>query len=370
MVRRSVLAASAISALILMVPARDLLAIAQGAPMDSPPGGDFVLYREAAARWLGGRGFYEGWQLTGHYAIWGGVSPVLYPPLALLLLVPFTFLPAALWWAIPAAMIVWSLWHLRPASWSWPFIALWAAWPPTLVMVMHGNPVIWALAAAAVGSVIAGPAVLVLIKPTLAPFALIGANRRRWWFALGGLMAVSLPFGPMWVDWIRAVLNGDGSLAYSIQEIPVLSLPLIALAGRRSGRRRRTMTARRVLRQPGRPGASDADVGDLGDVLPDVRTGWPRHGREDRSREVGSEPAGIDTVGPGACRPGNQRNGDERHIADRIPDDRQGPAAIEKDVEVVNPHRQQGQGQGHQDEGAQEHPPSATAGAEERERPQ
>jgi hypothetical protein len=237
MVRWNVLAAAAISALILVLPARDLLAIAQGARMDSPPGGDFVLYRDAAARWLGGHGFYQSWQLNGHYAIWGGASPILYPPLALLLFVPFTFLPLALWWAIPATLIGWSLWRLRPAAWSWPLMALWAAWPPTLVMAMHGNPVMWCLAAAAVGSVIAGPAVLVLIKPTLAPFALIGANRRTWWFAFAGLVALSLPFGFLWVDWIRAVTNSDGSLAYSLEEIPTLALPLIALAGRRERRR-------------------------------------------------------------------------------------------------------------------------------------
>ncbi len=92
--RWNLLAAAAISAVILIWPARDLVAIAQGAKMDSPPGGDFALYRDAASRWLSGHGFYESWQLTGHYAIWSGASPILYPPVALLLFIPFTFLPA------------------------------------------------------------------------------------------------------------------------------------------------------------------------------------------------------------------------------------------------------------------------------------
>jgi len=45
--------------------------------------------------------------------------------------------------------------------------------------------------------------------------------------------AVSLLFGAMWLDWLRAILNSDGSLDYSIQEVPVMALPLVALAGSR-----------------------------------------------------------------------------------------------------------------------------------------
>ena len=107
------------------------------------------------------------------------------------------------------------------------------AWPPTLVMFAHGNPAIWALAFLAVGCVTAGPAVFVLIKPTLAPFALLGVRRRRWWIALGLFGAASLPFGPMWLDWARALLNSDGSLTYSLQEYPMLAMPLVGLIGSR-----------------------------------------------------------------------------------------------------------------------------------------
>jgi hypothetical protein len=224
--------ALALSALLLSVPARDILAIIGGAPMASPLGGDFAVYRDAAARWLAGGGFYEPWQLTGHYAIWAGGSPILYPPVILLLLIPFTVLPAILWWAIPVAMVGWAIWRLRPAPWSWPLIAACLAWPPTLTMAAHGNPVMWAVAFLAVGCVTAGPAVFVLVKPTLAPFALVGVNRRRWWIAAGAFALVSLPFGALWLDWLRSVLNSDGSLVYSLQEYPILALPLVAWAGR------------------------------------------------------------------------------------------------------------------------------------------
>ena len=93
------------SVLILMIPAHDILAVVGGAPMASPLGGDFLVYRDAAARWVSGGGFYWLWQLSGRYAIWVGPSPILYPPVILLLLVPFTILPPFLWWAIPSAMI-------------------------------------------------------------------------------------------------------------------------------------------------------------------------------------------------------------------------------------------------------------------------
>ena len=34
---------------------------------------------------------------------------------ALWLFVPFTVLPAVLWWAIPIAVTAWAIWRLRPA---------------------------------------------------------------------------------------------------------------------------------------------------------------------------------------------------------------------------------------------------------------
>ncbi|HLY12729.1 MAG TPA: hypothetical protein VKR24_00135, partial [Candidatus Limnocylindrales bacterium] len=152
----------------------------------------------------------------------------------LLLFVPFTFLPAVLWWVLPAGAVVFALARLRPQPIVWPFLALCLAWPPTLVKVVTGNPVIWAVAALSLGVVYAWPSVLVLIKPSLFPFAFFGANRRSWWITLGVLAVVSVPFGFLWLDWIHSILNSQGGgLAYSIQEIPILAFPLIAWAGRR-----------------------------------------------------------------------------------------------------------------------------------------
>jgi hypothetical protein len=84
------------------------------------------------------------------------------------------------------------------------------------------------------GSRLAAP--FVLIKPSLAPFALFGVNRRSWWLGLGLLILLSLPFGALWADWVASVLNSrGGGVLYSALEIPMLLLPLIAWLGRTRG---------------------------------------------------------------------------------------------------------------------------------------
>ena len=197
-------------------------------------GVDYRLYMDAASTWLHGGAYFQPYQLAGPYPISAG--DILYPPVALLLFVPFTFLPAILWWLVPAAAVAWSLYVLRPAPTTWPVLALCLAWPPTLVKIVTGNPVIWAVGALSLGVVYAWPSVLVLIKPSLFPFALVGVRTRRWWLALGIVVVVSVPFGALWVDWVHSVLNSQGGgLAYSSLEIPMLAFPVVAWLGRTDG---------------------------------------------------------------------------------------------------------------------------------------
>jgi hypothetical protein len=197
-------------------------------------GVDLHLYQGATRSWLAGDGFYHARQLAGPYTITGanvaGGGDILYPPVILWLLVPFTILPEVLWYMIPAVAIAWAIVRLRPARWAWPIIALGFALPFNIDV---WAPVIWVTAAFALGCVVAGPAVLVLLKPSLFPFALMGANRRRWWIALALFALASLPFGFLWLDWARAILNSDGSLAYSAREIQMLAIPLVAWFARR-----------------------------------------------------------------------------------------------------------------------------------------
>jgi hypothetical protein len=195
---------------------------------------DYQMYMDATESWLATGVFYRPEQIAGSYPISHGV--ILYPPVGLWLFVPFTTLPAVLWWAIPLAATALVVWRLRPTFVVWPILALCLVWPPTLVKILTGNPVIWAIAAVAVGVMTAGPAVFALIKPSLFPFALWGIQDRRWWACLLVLALLSLPFTAMWADWFLVITNSQGSVWYSWQEAPMLALPLVAWLGRSGSR--------------------------------------------------------------------------------------------------------------------------------------
>jgi hypothetical protein len=231
-VKRTTFGAAVGCALLILFLVVDALdASANSATLGVQGGVDYQLYMGAATAWLHGGRFFEPYQLAGPYQISAG--DILYPPVSLILFVPFTFLPAILWWLIPGAAVAWCLYCLRPAQWAWPLLAASVAWPTTLLKILTGNPVIWAVAAIAMGVLYAWPSVLALIKPSLLPFALVGMRTRRWWIALGVVIVVSLPFGSLWIDWVHSVLNSQGGgIAYSSLEIPMLAFPLVAWLGR------------------------------------------------------------------------------------------------------------------------------------------
>ena len=236
MVKRPVLlawCAIAVTAVFVLADLVDLVVNAD--TIRQQPGVDYRLYVDAATSWLHGGSYFQAYQLSGPYQISAG--DILYPPVALLLFIPFTLLPAILWWLIPAAAIGWCLVRLRPARLAWPILAACVAWPTTPLKILTGNPVMWAVAALAMGVVYAWPSVLVLIKPSLFPFALFGSRTRRWWLALALFAVASLPFGSLWVDWAHSVLNSQGGgITYSSLEIPMLAFPLVAWLGRTEAR--------------------------------------------------------------------------------------------------------------------------------------
>ena len=194
---------------------------------------DYRLYMDATARWLAGGPFYEPYQLLGPYAVTPG--DILYPPTALPLFVLFTVLPAVLWWAVPIAATAVIVVRHRPSAVAIAAIALCLWFPATNVKLLTGNPVMWAVLAVAGGTVWAWPGVLVLIKPSLFPFALIDVRRRSWWAALGLYGLLALAFAPMMRDWLVTVVNAQnpGGLLYSVQEIPMMAIPVFAWLGRR-----------------------------------------------------------------------------------------------------------------------------------------
>jgi hypothetical protein len=224
-----------LSIAVLLIPIGFVLVVPH--PLEQPLGVDFQLYRDVTMRWLAGGPFFEPYQVAGPYDIRAG--DVLYPPVALWLFVPFAAAPALvaaiLWWAVPLVATAAAVGRLRPRPWTWPVLALCLSNPTTLLKIWTGNPVIWSMAAMALAVI--GPtrfaAPFVLLKPSLAPFALFGLGRRSWWAGLAILVLLSLPFGGLWGDWVASVLNSrGGGLLYSALEIPMLALPLVAWLGR------------------------------------------------------------------------------------------------------------------------------------------
>lgn len=226
--------ALAATAAVLAVQIPDVVAVAGTPSVNGYAGIDYELYMNATRSWIDTGDFYEPHQLAGPYQIHDG--DILYPPTALWLFVPSTFLPAVLWWIVPLLLTAWSIWRLRPGPLAWPLMAL-CLWGPVQIHIISGNPGIWAMAAVALGTVYRWPSVFALVKPSLGPFALFGMRDRRWWLTLAALVVLSAPLLPMWFDWVRVVANSrGGGLLYSWQEAPMMLLPILAWFARPGGR--------------------------------------------------------------------------------------------------------------------------------------
>jgi hypothetical protein len=120
----------------------------------------------------------------------------------------------------------------RPSIWVWPFLALMLWWPRTQSIIVWGNTGMWIAAFLALALAYRWPGALILIKPSLAPFALVGIRSRGWWVVAIALALVSLPMLP---DYITAMRNNVGSfpgLDYSVQDIPFMAIPLVAWLAR------------------------------------------------------------------------------------------------------------------------------------------
>lgn len=201
---------------------------------DVTVGLDFRVYQEATQRWLAGAGFYLPEQLAGPYLVNPELSPPVYPPTLLWLLVPMTVLPTALWYLVPIAIIGFSLWRLRPAVWTWPILAATLLYPRTWEVFLYGNPSMWVFAFLVAGFVWTWPLGLLPLKPTLAPFALIGVRRRAFWQGVGVFVFLGLPFGAMWLDYVTVLLNARNDLGpvYLFGELPIGVAMLVGWLGR------------------------------------------------------------------------------------------------------------------------------------------
>ena len=193
-------------------------------------GGDLGGYLDGARQYLATGSPYRPEQLAGPWQL--EPHSFVHPPPALALFVPFLVLPAVLWWAIPLGVTAWSLVRLRPARWAWPLLVLCLIWPRSIGSLLAGNSDMWAMAIVAAGAVFAWPLLLLVIKPTFAPLALIGIRRRSWWVAAAAVAAVSLPMLPLWLDYVTVVRNSQLRVDYSLLNLPLVVLPAIAWLGR------------------------------------------------------------------------------------------------------------------------------------------
>lgn len=200
-------------------------------------GVDLTIYRGFAQRFLDTGSLYLPSQLAGPFDPQPWLAPHLpsmYPPTAIYLFAPFLILPSILWWIVPLGIIGYVLWRWRPVVWSWPFLALLALNPDSLSGVISGNTTPWLVAFVAAGLRWSWPAVLVTLKPSLLPFALIGSRHRSWWFGMAVLGVVSLPLAAEWIAYGTVVWNAETTLLYSLGSVPPMFMPLVAWLGRTS----------------------------------------------------------------------------------------------------------------------------------------
>jgi hypothetical protein len=197
------------------------------------PAADFVFYRGLGERWLIDGSYYLPRQLAGPYE--GGLlgfSPIvdtLYPPHALLLFVPFTLLPSVLWWAIPVGVTAYIIWGWRPDERAEALMMALLIWPRANGAFVYGNTDIWMMAGIAAGLRWGWPVLVISMKPTLAPFALLGVRHRSWWLAAAlGLVVVVLSW-PLWMDYATAMRNLRGiDLGYNLLSLPLMLVPVVA----------------------------------------------------------------------------------------------------------------------------------------------
>ena len=197
-------------------------------------GQDYQLYMTATREWLETGQFYAPYQFAGPYPV--VKSEVLYPPPALLLFVPFSFLPAVLWWVIPLGIIGAVVISHRPGRWQWAAILallvlpVTGAWSWTIDVVYNGNPAMWAAAFVALATRYPFFGPFALVKFTLAPFALIGIRSRAWWAGLAVVALAALVFLPMWPDYLTVLRNAvtpGNPLLYAISSTAIALIPVV-----------------------------------------------------------------------------------------------------------------------------------------------
>ncbi len=192
--------------------------------------GDLVGYLDGARRFLETGSPYLPEQIAGPWQL--GPHSFIHPPPALVLMVPFLWLPAILWWAIPLVVTIGLVALWRPQPWTWPLIALCLLWPRSPGLILTGNTDLWATMFVALGVQFGWPFVLLVIKPTFAPLALLAVRARPFWIGVVVCAIAMLPFLGLWFQYIPVVRNTDVDATYSLLNLPLVAIPVIAWFGR------------------------------------------------------------------------------------------------------------------------------------------
>lgn len=195
-------------------------------------GFDFRFYSQVGAQWLADGSFYLPHQLAGPY-VFTSMIDVVYPPVALPLMVAAAVMPALLWWAIPVGVVLYVVANYHPPAWAGVVMLGLLCWPKSEYSLIMGNTDVWAMAAVAGGLRWGWPAALLAIKPTLLPFALVGVRRRPFWVAAAIVGLVGLAMLPIWSDYVTAMRNLRLDPGYSIGSFPLLVVPVVAWWSRR-----------------------------------------------------------------------------------------------------------------------------------------
>jgi hypothetical protein len=221
-------------ALVIVLGSALVVEITVGALVIAAPGDigvDFRFYRDLAARWVATGMYFQPHQLEGSY-ISTTLVDTFYPPIALLLFLPFLILPAILWWLIPIAVLAYVIAAWRPNLWAVVGMIVLMMWVRAFGAFLWGNTDMWLAAAVAAGLRWGWPAALIAIKPSVLPFMLIGVRSRSFWLVVALLAVVSLPMWELWADWLVAIRNMDQRPDYSIGSITLYLVPIVAWLGR------------------------------------------------------------------------------------------------------------------------------------------
>lgn len=188
-------------------------------------------YLAGARRFLNLGSPYLAEQLSGAWAL--QPDSFIHPPVALLLFIPFLVLPAVLWWAVPLGLTLWAIVRMRPAPWAWPLMALCLLWPRTAGILIAGNTDMWVSAAIAVALAASLPtAVLLIMKPSYLPFALVGVPWRSWWLAGVAIGLAAAAFAGLWFDYVKVLRGVTLEPLYSLYNAPFVLMPVIAWLAR------------------------------------------------------------------------------------------------------------------------------------------